>query len=203
MNVHLMGVGGVGVGALAQILAARGEQVSGCDLRETETFQLLQRLGIRVTLGHDPAHVAGQDLVAHSAAVKPQEPELVAAGGRAILWRHLLARLLAAGEGVAVTGTSGKTTTTHMLGSILTSAGWDPSVLVGDGRSSRFGRSRWFVAEVDESDRSLTLHHPRAALVLNVDFDHPDHFRDLADTRALFAEFLSGLPAVRCVLGRV
>jgi UDP-N-acetylmuramate--alanine ligase len=81
-----------------------------------------------------------------------------------------------------------------MLGAILTVAGWDPTVLVGDGRGTRIGGSRWFVAEVDESDRSLTIHRPQAALVLNVDFDHPDHFRDLADTRALFGEFMALLP---------
>lgn len=183
MKVHLIGIGGVGVGALAQILAARGHEVSGCDARGG---------------GHDPAHVVGQDLVVYSAAVRSDEPELVAARAAGIetrLWREVLAGLFEESEGIAVTGTSGKTTATHMLGSILARAGWDPTVLVGDGRSTRAGRSRWLVAEVDESDRTLTLHHPQSALVLNVDFDHPDHFRDLADTRSVFAEFLAGLPA--------
>lgn len=195
MKVHLMAVGGVGVGALARILAVRGDEVSGCDLRETEVVAALRRLGVPVEIGHDPAHVTGQDLVVYSAAIKPQEPELVAAGERALLWRDLLADLAGGSHGVGVAGTSGKTTATHMLGSILASAGWDPTVLVGDGRSTRTGAGDWFVAELDESDRTLTHHHPHTALVLNVDFDHPDHFRDLADTREVFAEFLAGLPA--------
>lgn len=197
MKVHLMGIGGVGVGALAHILAARGENVSGCDARGGETVEALRAEGIAVAIGHSPDHVQGQDLLVYSAAVPLGDPErraAEAAGVRTALWRELLAGLFETSDGIAVAGTSGKTTTSHMLGSILLEAGWDPTVLVGDGRSSRAGQSRWLVAEVDESDRSLALHRPRAALVLNVDFDHPDYFRDLADTRQVFARFLAGLP---------
>jgi UDP-N-acetylmuramate--alanine ligase len=193
----MLGIGGVGVSALARILAARGNSVTGCDNKVGETLAELREAGIPVWVGHDPAHLAGRDLVVYSAAVPSNEPELEAAraaGLRTCVWRELLAGLFAESQGVAVAGTSGKTTATHMLGAILAAAGWDPTVLVGDGRSTRTGGSRWFVAEVDESDRSLTIHHPEAALVLNVDFDHPDHFRDLADTRALFGEFMAGLP---------
>ena len=193
----MLGIGGVGVSALARILAARGDAVSGCDRKAGETLAELQLAGIPVRVGHDPAHIAGSDLVVYSAAIPSNEAELEAAraaGIRTCVWRELLAGLFAESRGIGVAGTSGKTTATHMLGAILTAAGWDPTVLVGDGRSTRIGRSRWFVAEVDESDRSLPIHRPQAALVLNVDFDHPDHFRDLADTRAVFGEFMALLP---------
>ena len=194
----MMGAGGVGVGSLARILAARGDIVSGCDARGGEWVDALRSEGIPIEIGHSPEHVRGQDMLVYSAAVPADDPErraAVAAGVRTALWRELLAGLFETSEGIAVAGTSGKTTTSHMLGSILVEAGWDPTVLVGDGRSTRAGGSRWLVAEVDESDRSLDLHRPRVALVLNVDFDHPDHFRDLADTREVFARFLARLPA--------
>src|SRR5690348_18399311 len=89
------------------------------------------------------------------------------------------AKLIAESDSIAIAGSAGKTTVTHMTGHILTEAGYDPTVLVGDGSSARAGRSRWLVAEVDESDGTLVLHHPRRAIVTNIEFDHPDHFKDV------------------------
>jgi UDP-N-acetylmuramate--alanine ligase len=175
------------------VLAARGDLVSGCDQRLSATTELLAQEGVAVALGHDPAHVRDIELLVHSAAVNRDAPEPVAAraaGIRVLTRAEMLAELIGAGESIAVSGTHGKTTTTHMLGQVLTAAGFDPSVLVGDGLNTRAGASSWLVAEADESDGSLVLHHPKYAIVTNVELDHPDHFADLAAVREVFQRFV-------------
>ena len=197
MKVHLMGVGGAGVSALARVFLSRGDEVSGCDLRSSDTTAELEDAGVRIEVGHDPEHVLGQDLLVYSGAVK-SSPELDAAramGVKVLTRAEMLAQLIAEADSIAVGGSAGKTTVTHMTGHILTEAGYDPTVLVGDGSSTRTGKSRWLVAEVDESDGSLVLHHPRHAIVTNIEFDHPDHFADVEAVTALFAEFAAALPA--------
>jgi UDP-N-acetylmuramate--alanine ligase len=126
--------------------------------------------------------------------VRADSPELSAAraaGVRVLSRAEMLAELIGAGEAIAIAGTHGKTTTTHMLGQVLSAAGFDPSVLVGDGQNTRVGRSSWLVAEADESDGSLVLHHPAYAIVTNVELDHPDHFRDLGAVKEVFQRFVS------------
>ena len=187
-----MGAGGTGVSSLALVLAARGEQVSGCDARRSETVELLESAGIPVAIGHDPVHVRGIDLLVRSAAVSPEAPEpaaALAAGVRCVTRAELLAELIGVGNSIAIAGTHGKTTTTAMLGQVLVAAGWDPSVLVGDGRSTRAGGGRWLVAEADESDGSLVLHHPSHAIVTNLELDHPDFYADLDAVRKVFQAF--------------
>jgi UDP-N-acetylmuramate--alanine ligase len=196
MRVNLMGVGGAGVSALARVFLARGDEVSGCDMKVSETTEELEAAGVRVSLGHDPEHVLFQDLLVYSGAIKHQ-PEVEAARkmGLQVLSRaEMLAQLINSSNSIAVAGTAGKTTVTHMLGHILVVAGYDPTVLVGDGYSARAGKSEWLVAETDESDGTLTLHHPRRAIVTNIELDHPDHFRDVSAVRDLFEWFIQGLP---------
>src|SRR5438874_13631646 len=106
----------------------------------------------------------------------------------------MLAQLINETDSIAVAGTAGKTTVTHMLGHILVTAGYDPTVLVGDGSSARSGRSEWLIAETDESDGTLTLHHPQRATVTNIELAHPDHFRDVSAERDLFHWRVAGLP---------
>jgi UDP-N-acetylmuramate--alanine ligase len=106
----------------------------------------------------------------------------------------MLAQFINESNSIAVAGTAGKTTVTHMIGHILVTAGYDPTVLVGDGASARSGKSEWLVAETDESDGTLTLHHPQRAIVTNIELDHPDHFRDVTAVRDLFQWFIEGLP---------
>ena len=198
MKVHLMGIGGTGVSSLALVLLRRGDEVSGCDAQASATTEQLAKAGARIAIGHDAAHVAGQDLVVHSAAIPATQEELVAARDAEIetLTRaELLAQLMRSSDAIAVAGTHGKTTTTYMLGHILTEAGYDPSVLVGDGANTRAGGSRWLVAEADESDGSLVLHEPRYAIVTNLELDHPDHFTTLEAVEEVFASFLSHLPS--------
>lgn len=196
MRVHLMGAGGAGVSALARVFIARGDEVSGCDLKESETTAELEEAGVEMSIGHDPEHVLGQDLLVYSGAIK-RSPELEAAramGVRVVSRAEMLAQLINETDSIAVAGTAGKTTVTHMLGHILVTAGYDPTVLVGDGASARAGRSEWLVAETDESDGTLTLHHPQRAIVTNIELDHPDHFRDVSAVRDLFQWFIEGLP---------
>ncbi|HEX7265061.1 MAG TPA: UDP-N-acetylmuramate--L-alanine ligase [Candidatus Dormibacteraeota bacterium] len=197
MKVHLMGIGGAGVSALARVFLARGDEVSGCDIRESDTTAALEDAGVRVEIGHDPEHVLFQDLLVYSGAVKDSaELDAARAMGVKVLSRaEMLAELIADSDSIAVAGSAGKTTVTHMTGHILTEAGFDPTVLVGDGSSARAGRSKWLVAEVDESDGSLVLHHPKRAIVTNIEFDHPDHFKDVDAVQDVFAQFVAGLPA--------
>jgi UDP-N-acetylmuramate--alanine ligase len=196
MKVHLMGAGGAGVSALARVFLARGDHVTGCDAKESETVDELEEAGVRIAIGHDPEHVLGQDLLVYSGAIK-RSPELEAAramGVKVLTRAEMLAQLINETDSIAVAGTAGKTTVTHMLGHILVSAGYDPTVLVGDGSSARAGKSDWLVAETDESDGTLTLHHPQRAIVTNIELDHPDHFRDVSAVRDLFQWFIEGLP---------
>src|SRR5713226_8726101 len=192
-----MGAGGAGVSALARVFLARGDEVSGCDARASETTAELEDAGAAIFIGHDPEHVLFQDLLVYSGAIK-SSPELDAAramGVRVLSRAEMLAELIAESDSIAVAGTAGKTTVTHMVGHILITAGFDPTVLVGDGSSARAGRSKWLVAETDESDGTLTLHHPRRAIITNIELDHPDHFKDVSAVRDLFQWFLANLPA--------
>ncbi|TMB42618.1 MAG: UDP-N-acetylmuramate--L-alanine ligase [Chloroflexi bacterium] len=197
MRVHLMGAGGAGVSALARVFLGRGDEVSGCDVRPSETTEALEDAGVRIMIGHDPEHVLFQDLLVYSGAIKGS-PELDAAramGVKVLSRAEMLAELISENNSIAIAGTAGKTTVTHMVGHILVTAGYDPTVLVGDGSSARAGRSEWLVAETDESDGTLTLHHPRRAIVTNIELDHPDHFPDVSAVRDLFQWFIEALPA--------
>ena len=203
MKVHLMGVGGTQVSGLARIFAAQGHEVSGCDLRESSTTRALAAEGVAVCVGHDPAHVAGQDLLVYSTAVSGEgvrEVEAARASGARVRSRpELLAELIAGAESVAVAGAHGKTTVTAMVGHVLAAAGLDPTVLVGDGLGSRAGAGRWLVAEADESNGTLALHRPRHGLLTNVEFDHPDHFAGVEEVDELFRRYLAVIPGVAVV----
>ena len=191
-----MGAGGAGVSALARVFLARGDEVSGCDLKESDTTAELEEAGVEILIGHDPEHILGKDLLVYSGAIKRSaELEAARAMGVTVVSRaEMLARLIGETNSIAVAGTAGKTTVTHMLGHILVTAGFDPTVLVGDGASARSGKSDWLVAETDESDGTLTLHHPQRAIVTNIELDHPDHFRDVSAVRDLFQWFVEAIP---------
>ncbi|MDQ6771740.1 MAG: UDP-N-acetylmuramate--L-alanine ligase [Candidatus Dormibacteraeota bacterium] len=199
-HVHLIGIGGAGVSALARVFLARRDRVTGCDIAETVATRALAAEGAAIVLGHDPAHVLDADLVVHTSAVFGPALEEVAAarraGARVQTRAEVLADLIAGTDSVAVAGSHGKTTITHMLGHVLTAAGWDPTILVGDRTHSRAGGSSWLVAEADESDGSLVLHRPAHAILTQVEFDHPAQFHDVAEIDALFRRFLAGVRGV-------
>jgi UDP-N-acetylmuramate--alanine ligase len=193
-----MGVGGTGVSAIARVYLARGDEVSGCDVKESEVTFALEDAGVRVSIGHDPEHVLGCDrLVFGRATTRAGGSEIEAGramGVEVLSHAEALAAIVSETDSIGVAGSAGKTTITYMIGTVLATEGMDPTVLVGDGANVRVGRTPWLVAELDESDRSLVLHHPHRALVSNIDFDHPDHYSDVEDVAGVFQEFLNGLP---------
>lgn len=200
MKVHLLGIAGAGVSALARVYLTRGDEVSGCDIRELPITAELAAEGARIVMGQSPEHGSGQDLVVYGGQTKPDHEELEAArgaGARVLSRAEALADVIAeAPRSLAVAGTHGKTTTAYMIGHVLLTSGLDPTIYVGDHSThSRWGGGEWAVAEVDESDGTLLLHHPQAALVTNADFDHANFFVDVAAVRNLFAAWLAQLPA--------
>jgi UDP-N-acetylmuramate--alanine ligase len=196
-RVHLMGVGGAGMSGIARILLARGLSVSGCDAKDSPVLAPLRELGIRIDLGHDPAHVDSADTVVVSSAIRRANPELVAAHElrRLVLPRGAaLASVMAGRYGLAVAGTHGKTTTTSMLTVAMQAAGRDPSYAIGGdldqpGSNAHHGTGEFFVAEADESDRSFLLLAPRGAIVTNVEIDHLDNYGEPAAVHEAFVEF--------------
>ena len=182
-HVHLVGVGGVGMSAIALLLAARGLQVSGSDARDGVVPAALRAAGVTVQIGHDAAHVEDADTLVVSSAIRPTNPEVVRARERGIPVLHrsvALAALMRGRRVVAVAGAHGKTTTSAMIAGVLVAAGQDPSFAIGaavDGPvGARSGRSDVFVAEADESDGSFLAYTPHIAVVTNVEPDHLDHY---------------------------
>ncbi|MBE3132044.1 MAG: UDP-N-acetylmuramate--L-alanine ligase, partial [Acidobacteria bacterium] len=199
-TIHFIGAGGCGMCGLAEFVLAEGGTVSGSDMRASAATERLAQLGATIAIGQRPENVPdGADLVVYSAAVKPENPERAEAGRRGIetvKYAQFLGRLMQLRVGIAVSGTHGKSTTTGMVGYVLAQAGLDPSFVIGAdvpqlGGGSHVGAGPHLVVEACEYDRSFLNFQPHAAVVLNVDEDHLDYFRDLADIRRAFAEFAS------------
>ncbi|MGN6689290.1 MAG: UDP-N-acetylmuramate--L-alanine ligase [Actinomycetales bacterium] len=196
--VHLMGVGGAGMSGIARILLARGMTVSGCDAKESRVLAGLRALGAACEVGHDPEHLNGVETVVVSSAIRPSNPELVAAtqAGLRILPRAAaLASLMAGRRAVAVAGTHGKTTTTSMVTVALQHCGADPSFAIGgelneSGSNAHDGSGDLFVAEADESDGSFLAYSPTIAVVTNVEADHLDNYGTEEAYRDAFVSFV-------------
>ena len=194
--VHFVGIAGAGMSALAELFARRGAAVTGCDANPAHVDDLV-RLGVRVTAGHDPAHAEGARALVVTSAVPKDHPELAAARARGIpviRRAEALAEAVTGGRVVGVAGTHGKTTTTVLTTEALAAAGLEPTGIVGGrvgswGGNLRFAGEDVFVVEADEYDRSFLALTPTVAVVTNVEADHLDIYRDLADIRAAFAEF--------------
>ncbi len=201
-HIHIMGVGGAGMSALARLLHARGVRVSGDDRADSPALRALQAAGIPVFVGHDPRHLEGVDILAPSSAIPKDEPELVEAQRRGIpVWHRgdLIGALLQDKVGIAVAGTHGKSTTTGMIATILTDAGLDPSFVIGAtpqplGVNARWGAGEAFVVEADEYDHTFLHFQPKVAVVTNVEYDHPDTFADLNAALNAFATFVRSAP---------
>lgn len=202
-HVHLIGVGGAGMSALAHILLERGHRVSGSDLRGGRACAALAAMGATVSIGHEALNVEGADVVAVSNAVPPHNPEVVRAGelGVPVLRRaELLDALMAGRRRILVAGTHGKTTTTAMTTVCLQAAGLDPSFAIGGtlaeaGTSAHAGTGEHFVAEADEAYGSFAWLTPDAAVVTNVELDHHDHYADADEVHRAFVDFLDRRPA--------
>ena len=190
MKVHMVGIGGVGMSALAVLLKARGCQVSGCDLKPSPRTRWLESLGIRFFAGHDPRHVGDADIVVATPAVSAGSPELAAADGRVRMRGEVLALIVSDHpDSIAVCGSHGKTTTATWTAKLLKALGEDPSWAIG-GETGGFPVAHSgtgpLVVEADESDGTLALYHAGTLVVTNCEYDHPDHFKSKADYFACF-----------------
>ena len=201
-RIHFVGIGGVGMSGLAELLLSYPLSISGCDAAEGETTRRLASLGIPIEVGHDPAHLDRADLLVITSAVGEDNEEVRRARQRGIpviRRAEMLAEIMRLKQGIAVAGTHGKTTTTSMIGAILTAAGLDPTILVGGrahylGTNARLGKGEWLVAEADEYDRSFLELTPVLAVVTNVEEDHLDCYRDLAEIMSAFTSFANRVP---------
>ncbi|MBL8297692.1 MAG: UDP-N-acetylmuramate--L-alanine ligase [Rhodanobacteraceae bacterium] len=211
-RVHFVGIGGVGMSGIAEVLHNLGYDVSGSDKADSATTRRLAGLGIRVYRGHAAEHVESADAIVVSSAIKPDNPELLTARERRIPVvprAEMLGELMRFRRGIAVAGTHGKTTTTSLVASVLAEAGLDPTFVIGGqltavGVNARLGTGEYLVAEADESDGSFLLLSPMIAIVTNIDADHLENYEgDYAKVKKAFADFLHRLPfyglAVLCI----
>lgn len=210
-RIHFVGIGGVGMCGIAEVLANLGYRVSGSDLKASDNTKRLEALGVCVQVGHDPSHVEGADVVVRSSAVPSHNVELLAAREKLIPIiprAEMLAELMRMKYGIAVAGTHGKTTTTSMISSILAQAGLDPTIVIGGrlnslGFNARLGKGEFLVAEADESDGSFLKLSPTIAVVTTLDEEHLDFYRDLDHIKDTFLQFVNKVPfygaAVLCL----
>jgi UDP-N-acetylmuramate--alanine ligase len=202
-HVHFVGVGGIGMSGIAEVLLNMGFRVSGSDLRRSDVTARLESLGAKIYEGHSAEHVNGAHVVVRSTAVRADNPEVLEARRRSI---PVIPRAEMLGElmrlkphTIAVAGSHGKTTTTSMIATVLAHAGLDPTVVVGGvvgamGSNARLGKSDLMVVEADESDRSFLMLSPTFAVVTNIDREHMDAYADMADVRKSFADFVNKVP---------
>jgi UDP-N-acetylmuramate--alanine ligase len=202
-RIHFVGIGGVGMSGIAEVLTNLGYQVSGSDIAANAATRRLSGLGVKVSLQHKPEHIDGADAVVVSSAVQADNPELVAARERRvpIVPRALmLAELMRLKRGVAIAGTHGKTTTTSLVASVLAEGGLDPTFVIGGrlnaaGSNARLGSGDFIVVEADESDASFLHLQPVLAVVTNIDADHMDTYgQEFPRLKQAFVQFLQNLP---------
>ncbi len=201
-QVHFVGIGGIGMSGIAEVLINLGYHVTGSDLRRSSTTERLEALGGTVYQGHDAGYVQDADVVVISSAVKEGNPEVVAARRLAIPViprAEMLAELMRLKFGIAVSGTHGKTSTTSLLATILAEAGFDPTVVIGGklnslGSNARLGQGEYMVAEADESDGSFLKLSPTIAVVTNIDPEHMEHYGTMERLAEAFLSFVNKTP---------
>ena len=202
-HVHFVGIGGIGMSGIAELLLNLGYEVSGSDLKDSAVTRRLTSMGARVFCGHKEDNVRGADVVVYSSAVRETNPEIQFARANAIPViprAEMLAELMRLKYGVAIAGAHGKTTTTSMVASILTRGGLDPTVVIGGrldiwgGSNAKLGEGDFLVAEADESDGSFLALSPTIVVVTNIDREHMDHYGDMDALRETFAQFMNKVP---------
>jgi UDP-N-acetylmuramate--alanine ligase len=201
-RVHFVGIGGIGMSGIAEVLLNLGYKVSGSDLRRSAVTARLAGLGASIFEGHRTENVAGAEVVIVSSAIGRDNPEVIAAHEQhvpVIQRAEMLAELMRLKYGIAIAGMHGKTTTTSMVAAVLAGGGLDPTVVVGGrvdamGSNARLGNSQYLVAEADESDRSFLKLSPILAVVTNIDREHMDCYRDMADVEQTFLQFMDSVP---------
>src|SRR4051812_27671529 len=201
-RIHFVGIGGIGMSGIAEVLLTLGFKVSGSDLKHSSITERLKKLGATVYDGHRAENIAGAEVVVTSSAIGPDNPEVAEARQHhipVIQRAEMLAELMRLKYGIAVAGMHGKTTTTSMVAAVLAAGGLDPTVVVGGrvdamGSNARLGKSQYLVAEADESDRSFLSLSPILAVVTNIDREHMDCYRDMRDVKRTFLEFMDRVP---------
>jgi len=210
-KIHFIGIGGIGMSGIAEVLINLGYEISGSDLRESEITRRLADLGGKIAYGHRAENIVEADVVVTSTAVKADNPEVIEAHRRlvpVIPRAEMLAELMRMKYGIAVAGTHGKTTTTSMVATVLSHGGIDPTAVIGGrldslGSNAKLGQGKFLVAEADESDGSFLKLSPTIAVVTNIDADHLDFYRDLEQIKETFVDFINKVPffglAVLCL----
>lgn len=201
-RMHFVGIGGIGMSGIAELLLNLGYKVSGSDLKSSPITSRLEKLGGKIYIGHDAAHVENADVVVVSSAVRPDNPEIKEARRRqipVIPRAEMLAELMRLKYGVAIAGSHGKTTTTSMVATVLGYAGCDPTVVIGGrlnalGSNAKLGKGDFIVAEADESDGSFLKLTPTIAVVTSIDREHLDHYPNLAEIQSAFVAFANKVP---------
>jgi len=201
-RIHFVGIGGIGMSGIAELLANQGYAVSGSDAKASEVTRRLETLGVRVVTGHAAEHVGDADVVVVSSAVRPSNPEVAAARARGIPViprAEMLAELMRLKQGIAIAGAHGKTTTTSMVALLLDHAGLDPTAVIGGrlsafGSNARLGQGSYLVAEADESDGSFLFLSPVISIVTNVDREHLDHYGSFEGVLDAFVAFANKVP---------
>lgn len=202
-RIHFTGIGGISMSGLAEILLSKGFLITGSDMKSSDMTEKLGKLGIKVYIGHSAGNISGADLVVYTAAVKENNPELIEArrvGIPAVDRAALLGEIMREfPHSIAISGTHGKTTTTSMISMIMMKAGLDPTIHIGGelaaiGGTTRIGSGSWFIAEACEYTGSFLKFHPYIAVILNIEFDHADYFRDVDHVRETFLEFARLVP---------
>ncbi|MBP1708242.1 MAG: murC [Deltaproteobacteria bacterium] len=210
-HIHFVGIGGIGMSGIAEVLLNLGYQVSGSDVKESEVTRRLAALGCEISYGHRKENVREADVVVLSSAVRKGNPEVEVAEQRlipVIPRAEMLAELMRMKVGIAIAGTHGKTTTTSLIATVLAAGGLDPTVVIGGrlnsiGSNARLGQGDFLVAEADESDGSFVKLMPTIAVVTNIDADHLDYYSSIDEIKEAFLIFLDKLPffglAVLCL----
>ncbi len=201
-HIHLVGIGGAGMSGIAEVLFNLGYEVTGSDLKSSETTQRLQDLGIKIRSQHLEENVKDADLVVISSAVKKDNPEVIGAKNRripVIRRAEMLGELMRMKYGIGIAGTHGKTTTTSMVGEILSEGGLDPTIVVGGrvinlGAHARLGNGEFMVTEADEYDRSFLQLTPTIAVVTTLEAEHLDYYKDFEEIKSAFLEFVNKVP---------
>jgi UDP-N-acetylmuramate--alanine ligase len=201
-RIHFVGIGGIGMSGIAEVLLTLGYGVSGSDLRHSVATERLAKLGAQIFVGHAETNVHGAEVVVTSSAISRENPEVTEARRLhlpVIQRAEMLAELMRLKYGIAIAGMHGKTTTTSMVAAVLAAGELDPTVVVGGrvdslGSNARLGTSQYLVAEADESDRSFLKLSPILAVVTNIDREHMDCYKDMDDVRATFVEFMDRVP---------
>src|SRR5438105_1209009 len=201
-RIHFVGIGGIGMSGIAEVLINLGYKISGSDLKSSAVTQRLATLGATISEGHRAENVSGAEVVVASSAVSSDNPEIVEARSLhipVIQRAEMLAELMRLKYGIAIAGMHGKTTTTAMVAAVLAAGGLDPTVVVGGrvdamGSNARLGKSQYLIAEADESDRSFLKLSPILSVVTNIDREHMDCYRDMADVEQTFIAFMERVP---------